>query len=260
MFMQKMSNLSHNFKKNIGTTATILRDYDRARFLCTQFLPREKRVAITALYALDAELNRLCTGNSELVIGHMRLKWWHSAVTDLFAGKIPHHPVAKSLAIAVSQGLEQSEIHKVIEFLADTYHARAKLCSFEDIEVYARNRQAPIYIQALNLLDERTHDREKAAGSAGLVTEIMAAFRTGRVVDDSIRLAHDTACNHVDQIISKYISRKCLCLSFLPLVLADIYLKRVLRAEFDLKHVLVKRDDPGVTAIPKLWWATRHSQ
>ncbi|WP_338849347.1 presqualene diphosphate synthase HpnD [Massilia sp. W12] len=61
------------------------------------FLPREKRLAITALYAFCREVDDVvdeCTDDS---VARNKLAWWRREVTAMTAGN-PSHPVTQALA------------------------------------------------------------------------------------------------------------------------------------------------------------------
>jgi len=61
------------------------------------FLPRERRRAITALYAFCREVDDAVDEPSEPSAAHAALAWWRREVAQLFAGN-PQHPVTRALA------------------------------------------------------------------------------------------------------------------------------------------------------------------
>ena len=60
------------------------------------FLPKPKRLCITAFYAFCREVDDIVDEVSEMDIAASKLAWWRQAVLDAFAGQI-HHPVLKAL-------------------------------------------------------------------------------------------------------------------------------------------------------------------
>src|SRR3954453_7026130 len=61
------------------------------------FLPRERRRAITALYAFCREVDDVVDETSDPQVAATKLAWWRVEVGHLFAGN-PQHPVTKALA------------------------------------------------------------------------------------------------------------------------------------------------------------------
>ena len=60
------------------------------------FLGKEKKMALTALYAFCREVDDIVDECNEYETGKIKLDWWSSEITRLFSGN-PQHPVTKSL-------------------------------------------------------------------------------------------------------------------------------------------------------------------
>lgn len=60
------------------------------------FLPKQKREAITALYAFCREVDDIADECTDLHIAQTKLNWWRSEIENLYAGQ-PQHPVSKAL-------------------------------------------------------------------------------------------------------------------------------------------------------------------
>ena len=56
--------------------AALVRESNRDRYLATLFAPAEKRDALFALYAFDAEISRVRDLAREPMPGEIRLQWW----------------------------------------------------------------------------------------------------------------------------------------------------------------------------------------
>jgi len=80
-----------------------LRKHDKDRFLCALFAPSERRPALVALYAFNAEIAGIRDSVSETLIAQMRLKWWYDALDGIARGQIPKHPVAEALAVVLAK-------------------------------------------------------------------------------------------------------------------------------------------------------------
>jgi len=61
------------------------------------FLPKNKRLAMTALYAFCREVDDIADECTDFNIALVKLNWWRSEIDNLFNGK-PIHPVTKALA------------------------------------------------------------------------------------------------------------------------------------------------------------------
>jgi len=60
------------------------------------FLSKEKRDAITALYAFCREVDDIVDECSDFQVAQIKLNWWRSEIENLFKGN-PQHPVSKAL-------------------------------------------------------------------------------------------------------------------------------------------------------------------
>lgn len=76
-----------------------------------RFLSKQKREAITALYAFCREVDDIVDEYSELKVAQVKLAWWKDEIKNLYLGK-PIHPVSKALAPFV-QIYNLSEAHFV---------------------------------------------------------------------------------------------------------------------------------------------------
>lgn len=107
-------------KAIFGSLSERLRREDRVRFVAAQFTPLEYRADLLGLLAFNLELHDACTGVSEPVIGQLRLKWWYDALSGIFDGNPPHHPVALGLAEVVARRrLNRTTVEQWIEAEAE---------------------------------------------------------------------------------------------------------------------------------------------
>jgi phytoene synthase len=60
------------------------------------FLPKERREAITALYAFCREVDDIADECTDFTIAQTKLNWWRTEIESLYEGK-PQHPVSKAL-------------------------------------------------------------------------------------------------------------------------------------------------------------------
>ena len=79
------------------------------------FLPPARRAAITAFYAFCREVDDVVDEVSDLSVAGQKLAWWHSEVSQSFAGT-PNHPVMQALMPCCAQfGIQRHHLLSVIE-------------------------------------------------------------------------------------------------------------------------------------------------
>jgi phytoene synthase len=95
--------------------AAALREADPDRHLATLYAPEQKRPALQALYAFDAEVGALRERVREPMAGEIRLQWWRDALA-LPAGELTGSPLADALRAAVVQfHLPAAALDRLIE-------------------------------------------------------------------------------------------------------------------------------------------------
>ena len=77
-------------------------------------VPRERRAAIAALWALAERLTKLLQDAREPLIGQIKLAWWREEVANLYAGT-PEHPVTRALLPLLGEfNLPQEHLQEII--------------------------------------------------------------------------------------------------------------------------------------------------
>jgi len=89
-----------------------LRQEDYDRFLVSQYVPARHRGAVTALYALNAEIAKTRYVVSEPALGAVRLAWWREAVEEMAAGTVRNHDI---LQLLLEQNLPIEVMTSMIE-------------------------------------------------------------------------------------------------------------------------------------------------
>ncbi|MCD2181592.1 phytoene/squalene synthase family protein [Rhizobium sp. GN54] len=81
-----------------------LRETDRDRYLACLLAPAEKRGALAALYAFNAEIARVRDVVHEPLPGEIRLQWWRDALEgNAAAGEASANPLASGLLRCVAE-------------------------------------------------------------------------------------------------------------------------------------------------------------
>ena len=79
------------------------------------FLPKDKREAMTALYAFCREVDDVVDECSDYSVAQVKLNWWKSEVANLYAD-MPQHPVSKALQPVVAKfNLAQEHFLEIID-------------------------------------------------------------------------------------------------------------------------------------------------
>lgn len=237
------------------SVAALVRERDRDIYLCLLLAPKSCRDALFALHAFNSEILRARMGVSEAAIGQMRMKWWYDALERIFAGDPPHHPVALAMSRAVPLGLDRAALEAIVEAQADALAASPDY-SLAALLGRADAEQGPLFRQMLDLLGARDPETDRRAEAAARAWGLVRTLRRQPVTPGAVREVHAAALEqrHVAGSPSGTSAPV-----FLLMILADIYLDRIAKAEFDLRHSLVRRADPGGLALPKLWWAARRA-
>lgn len=116
----------------------IVRTHDYDRYLAMLYAPADKRDALYAYIAFNAELARIPGLASEPMVGEIRLAWWREALADLAKGQVRGHPVLLAL----------SEVETPpFDILEDMIEARIE-------ELY---REGTADLTALDSYGQRTH-------------------------------------------------------------------------------------------------------
>ncbi|NOT17470.1 MAG: presqualene diphosphate synthase HpnD [Sulfuriferula sp.] len=80
-----------------------------------RFLPENRRLAITALYAFCREVDDIVDECSDANVALTKLNWWRQEIQDLFAAQ-PHHPVSHALVPAIAEfNLPAEQFQEIID-------------------------------------------------------------------------------------------------------------------------------------------------
>lgn len=99
------------------------------------FLPKEKRAAITALYAFCREVDDAVDECSDAQIARIKLAWWREELGNLYRGQ-PQHPVSRALLPAVRHhDLPREQFEEIIDGMEmDLEHHR--YADFKALQLY----------------------------------------------------------------------------------------------------------------------------
>ena len=100
-----------------------------------RFLARDRRRAITALYAFCREVDDIADDVTDIDVARAKLGWWRTEVANLFAGH-PQHPVTKALEPATrAYGVDQLRLNEIIDGM-EMDLTRHRYNDFESLKLY----------------------------------------------------------------------------------------------------------------------------
>jgi phytoene synthase len=75
------------------------------------FASRERRDVLTAMYAIDAEIEAASSPRTEHSVAHTKLGWWRAEVDRLRAGR-PEHPASRALHAGAGAAPDYALLHE----------------------------------------------------------------------------------------------------------------------------------------------------
>jgi phytoene synthase len=164
-------------KDSFAYCADRLREADRDRYLATLFAPAEKREALFALYAFDAEISRVRDLARELMPGEIRLQWWREVILGERAGEAAANPIAA----AMTEILNQFDfVREPLVDLIEAHHFdvhNEPMESLEAFESYAARTAGTIFELAVRLLGGKTESMvANESGSALTIANLLSQF------------------------------------------------------------------------------------
>jgi 15-cis-phytoene synthase len=269
--------------------AGLVRAADKDRWLAALFAPEGKRRHLLALSAFNIEIARVREIVSDPKVGEIRLQWWRDALDAIYANETPDHPTAKALAAAIVAGdLPRHALVNMIEARSfDLYDD--PMPDLNALEGYlGENSSMLIQLGARVLAGDDALGAAEAAGLAGVayglaglmralplhrargqcyVPRAMLAARdlqpsqliAGR--DETAiglvlkELRHHARKRLADAREKVWLVPKAALPAFLPVSLADLYLKRLDR--LGPKAIAAVAEVPQWRRQWRLYWQAR---
>jgi 15-cis-phytoene synthase len=162
----------------MSAAGEIVRAASRERYLATLFAPEAKREALFALYAFDAEIDRIRELAHDPLPGEIRLQWWRDAANGERDGEARGHPVASALLKAIAAcDLPRSAFDAYCEARTfDFYHD--VMPDQTALEAYlGATQSAVIQLAAMVLDSDLAKEASDAAGHAGVAVGLVKILR-----------------------------------------------------------------------------------
>lgn len=255
---------------SLSYCAQYVRRNDRDRFLCALFAAPDRREDLFTLYAFNQEISKTREMVSEAMLGQIRLQWWRDALDGIEKGEVRKHEVVEPLARLIQNGtVSRSTLEGMIdarEFdLFDT--APASLNALDDYIDQTSGRLSLTAARVLGGADNENGDDAlevarragNAYGTVGILramvfhgrakrqyvpAELMEQFgvRTGDIFEfrcsDPVRQMTKYLAAYAGEKIRdarkiRSALPKSALSAALPVVLAENYLKKLKKADYD---------------------------
>ena len=139
------------------------------------FLPRERRRAITALYAFCREVDDVVDEASDPQLAATKLAWWRTEIANLFAGN-PQHPATRALSPFVEKySLKQENLLEIIDGM-EMDLTQTRYLDWPGLERYCYRVAGVVGLLAAGIFgyrDARTLEYAKNLGIAFQMTNIV---------------------------------------------------------------------------------------
>ncbi len=161
-----------------ASAVATLRSADADRYLATLYAPEQKRGALQALFAFNAEIAGIRDRITQPLTGEMRLQWWRDLIDRANPEAASGHPTARPLLEAIDRyALPKSAFHnyldaRVFDLYDDPMPTRG------DLEGYCGETASALIQLASIILDaEAASSNAELAGRAGCAQAITGLIR-----------------------------------------------------------------------------------
>jgi len=154
-----------------------VRDHDHDRYLTALFAPSDRREAVFALYAFNAEVARTREAVSEPILGQIRLQWWREALEGIYQDAVREHPVVEGLSDAVRRyTLERAHFETLLDARADDLDDSPP-SDLAALEAYANATSGTLSVLAMAVLGFADGAPSRAAQLVGTAWALIGLMR-----------------------------------------------------------------------------------
>jgi 15-cis-phytoene synthase len=157
--------------------AELVRTADPDRYIAALFAPAERRDALYALYAFNAEVARVRDAAHAALPGEIRLQWWSDVIGGERAGEAAANPVAAALLSTIARhDLPHAKLSALIEaHRFDLYDD--PMATLADLQSYAQRTSAALFALSSQILAGSGVEAVCGpAGTAHAIAGLLAAF------------------------------------------------------------------------------------
>lgn len=148
------------------------------------FLPKTKRLAITALYAFCREVDDIADAEMDNTIKRVKLEWWRSEVESLFNNS-PNHPVSHALLPAIKNfNLDKEYFIEIINGMEMDLE-EVRFANFEELSLYCYRVAGVVGLLSATIFGYKDPKTLEYATKLGLALQLTNIIRD--VYEDSLR-------------------------------------------------------------------------
>ncbi len=141
-----------------------------------RFLARDKRRAITALYAFCREVDDVVDECSDEQVARTTLNWWRAQVAEIYGGK-PQHPVAIALVPIVKQyNLAQEHLLEIIDGMEMDLQ-QPRYADFKSLQLYCYRVASVVGLLTVEIFGYRNRQTLKYAHDLGIAFQLTNIIR-----------------------------------------------------------------------------------
>ncbi len=141
-----------------------------------KFLPKDKRRAITALYAFCREVDDVVDETSDEQVARTTLNWWRGQVADIYTGK-PQHPVAIALVPIVKQfNMAQEHLLEIIDGMEMDLD-QPRYADFKQLQLYCYRVASVVGLLTVEIFGYSDRQTLKYAHDLGIAFQLTNIIR-----------------------------------------------------------------------------------
>jgi phytoene synthase len=161
-----------------GFCANLVRSRDFERYAATLFVPAERRRALLALYAFNAEVSRVHEHVSQPLPGEIRLQWWTDMLAGAGHGDVESNPVAAELLLAIrAHDLPVDRLTRLVDaHVFDLYND--PMPDLAVLESHINDTSSTLLALAARILGHASDAIEQAADHGGLAQGVVRLLAT----------------------------------------------------------------------------------
>jgi phytoene synthase len=140
------------------------------------FLPPNRRLAITALYAFCREVDDVVDKCLDPSIAATKLVWWRQELARLYAGK-PEHPVTQALLPALAEfNLPQEQLLEIIDGMEMDLQ-QSRYLDFKALSLYCYRVASVVGLLAAEIFGYQDRKTQKYAHDLGMAFQLTNIIR-----------------------------------------------------------------------------------
>lgn len=140
------------------------------------FLSRQKREAITALYAFCREVDDVVDECTELKVAQVKLAWWKDEIKNLYQGK-PIHPVTRALQPVIhTYNLSEEHFLEIIDGMEMDLNFN-RYQDFKQLQLYCYRVASVVGILSAQIFEFSNRKTLKFAHDLGMAFQLTNIIR-----------------------------------------------------------------------------------